>query len=92
MEICEKQHSMRHNLHLTDGNDARCFIAAHTRCNNGVQQPSVNLANRGNASIRVGGFQLQCQYRGKRRLVAMLLLLLMLGHAIIRKIVAVQRK
>ena len=47
---------IKHHLHLTDGNDACCFIAVHARANDGVQQASIIVAKGGNNSIGVGGF------------------------------------
>ena len=82
-QICkDEQHLRWHHLHLTDGNNVRCFIAVHARSNDGSQQASIDLTKRGNSFIRVvtrqyvGGFrgnaiigvskQWQCNANGKR--------------------------
>ena len=36
--MCEKQHSLKHPPHLTDGNDVRCFIAVNELANDGKLQ------------------------------------------------------
>ena len=61
---------MQHQLHLTDGNDARYFIAVHTQSNDGVQQTPINVAKDGNTIIGVGGFWWQYQYHNKLLFVA----------------------
>ena len=46
-----------HLLHLTDGNDASCFIAVHARANAGAQKAAIIVAK-----------MWQCGYRGTRLL------------------------